>query len=591
MPDERTQFKRVDYDVGGLLHYLDIGDIGLPDIQRPFVWSAAKVRDLFDSMYRGFPVGYLILWANGGTDTERRVGIGERAHAPSLLIIDGQQRLTSLYAVFRGKPVLDDEYRERKIEIAFRPSDGKFEVADAAIQRDPEFVSNISVLWTSGMSTWSLVNSFLHTLQSSRPVDAVEKETISHNFDRLSGLLKYPLTALEIAHTVDDEQAAEIFVRINSQGVNLNQGDFILTLLSVFWDTGRRELEQFCKASRTAPSTGSGPSPYNHFIEPGPDELLRVETAIAFHRARLKNVYQVLRGKDLETGEFSPIRREEQFARLREAQGVVLNLRHWHQFFSSLVGAGFRSGELISSNIALIYAYTFYLVAKTRFDVTENLLQRLIARWFYATTLSGRYSGSFETVMEADLARVRNLTDPTAFTSALERIISDTMTPDFWNITLPNDLETSSPRSPALYAFYAAQNLLGAPVLFSHKKVSELLDPTTRATKKPLERHHLFPRGWLESNGVTDLKLINQVANYALVEWPDNIDISDLSPAEYVPEIRARFEAPVWARMCDLHAMPDGWEHLPYQEFLKQRRVLMARVIRRGFEHLQVLPS
>lgn len=141
MTEMKTCFKRVEYDLAGLLHYIDIGDIGLPDIQRPFVWSNAKVRDLFDSMYRGFPVGYLLFWENGAANGARQIGVGQKQHqSPARLIVDGQQRLTSLYSVFRSRRALDDDYKERFIEIAFRPRDGKFEVCDAAIRKDPGWV-------------------------------------------------------------------------------------------------------------------------------------------------------------------------------------------------------------------------------------------------------------------------------------------------------------------------------------------------------------------------------------------------------------------------------------------------------------------
>src|SRR5438132_2809690 len=166
MSELKTCFKKVDYDLSGLLHYIDIGDIGLPDIQRPFVWSNAKVRDLFDSMYRGFPVGYLLFWENADVKGARQIGTdSKQRQAPSRLIVDGQQRLTSLYAVFRGRKVLDNDYRERQIEIAFRPRDGSFEVADAATGRDPEWISNISDLWTSGKSSYQMVIGLLNSLQ------------------------------------------------------------------------------------------------------------------------------------------------------------------------------------------------------------------------------------------------------------------------------------------------------------------------------------------------------------------------------------------------------------------------------------------
>lgn len=204
MSDQKTCFKRVDYDLSALLHYIDIGDIGLPDIQRPFVWSNTKVRDLFDSMYRGFPVGYFLFWENAAPGA-KQIGVGEKQHkAPQRLIVDGQQRLTSLYAVFRGQKVLDEDYSERQIEIAFRPRDGKFDVADAAVRKDPEWIPNISELWASGKSSYQMVRGFLQSLKAKVELSDEEEERISHNLDRLFDLQKYPFTALEITSTVDE---------------------------------------------------------------------------------------------------------------------------------------------------------------------------------------------------------------------------------------------------------------------------------------------------------------------------------------------------------------------------------------------------
>ena len=123
-------------------------------------------------------------------------------------------------------------------------------------------------------------------------------------------------------------------------------------------------------------------------------------------------------------------------------------------------------------------------------------------------------------------------------------------------------------------------------MLFSHKKIADLLDPTLKAKKSALERHHLFPRRWLEKQGITEQRLINQLANFALLEWPDNIDIADSPPSQYVPEIRSRFSPEAWREMHDLHALPEGWEEMVYQDFLVERRKRMAAIIRRGFETL-----
>jgi hypothetical protein len=588
MSDHKTCFKAVDYSLDNLLTYIEVGDIGLPDIQRPFVWSNAKVRDLFDSMYKGFPVGYFLFWENANAQGTKSIGLKKKQHtAPNRLIVDGQQRLTSLYAVFRGQQVLDYDYNERRIEISFRPRDGKFEVADAATRNDPEWISNISDLWSSGKSSRKMINEFVEKLSAKNPLTDEEEELISHNLDRLFDVQKYPFTALEIAANVNEEQVADIFVRINSEGVKLNQADFILTLLSVFWDEGRHALERFCRQARKAPATGSAPSPFNHFIDPDPDQLLRVSVALGFNRGRLKSVYQVLRGKDMETDTFDPARRAAQFAILDEAQEHVLNLTHWHQFMSALVGAGYRSGDMVSSQSALLYAYAFYLIGRIRFRVPERDLQKLVGRWFFFTSLTGRYTSSPETIMDGDLNRVKEVKSAAAFQRLLDELMANELTNDFWSITLPADLDSSSARNPQLFAFVAAQNRLDAPVLFSHKKVSDLIDPTIKTKKKALERHHLFPRAHLKVLGIEDLKQINQMANLTLLEWPENIDISDDDPAVYVPAYRDLFNGRSWKAMHELHALPAGWEDMSYDDFLTERRKLMAKIIRRGFETLQ----
>jgi hypothetical protein len=297
-------------------------------------------------------------------------------------------------------------------------------------------------------------------------------------------------------------------------------------------------------------------------------------------------VYNVLRGKDIDTGEFSPQRREQQFDILREAQGRVLDLTRWHQFLSAIIGAGFRSAELISSQNALLYAYAFYLVGRDRFEMPEHALRKLIGRWFFFTSLTGRYTGSPESVLDADLNRLRHVSDGGQFAQVLNDIMKTELTQDFWNVTLPARLETSSARNPELFAYTAAQVLLGAPVLFSHKKIGDLLDPSLKAKKKALERHHLFPRAWLEKQGIIDLRLINQQANLALLEWPDNLDVSDKAPSEYVPEVQKRFGNPEWRMIHEMHALPEEWEKMPYEVFLEQRRKRMAAIIRRGYESL-----
>ena len=584
-------FKKVDYSLSKLILDVEHGDIGLPDIQRPFVWKPVKVRDLFDSMYKGFPVGYFLFWANENTDDARQIGAeGKQRKIPKLLIVDGQQRLTSLYAVLKGHPIVTKDFRRTRIRIAFRPLDGVFSVTDAAIERDPEYIPDITVLWADETNMFQFTMEFLGKLAKSRDtgIDEAERRLISDNIARLYALQSYPFTALEISSTVDEEQVADIFVRINSKGVTLKQADFILTLLSVFWDEGRSQLEDFCRACKAPAPPGEGPSPFNHFIEPSPDQLLRVSVGLGFRRARLRQVYSILRGKDLETEQFSAELRDEQFEVLKKAQAKVLDLTNWHEFMKALVRAGFRSRSMITSESTVLYSYVLYLLGRYDFGVDSHALRSIIARWFFMSSLTGRYTDSPESQMESDLARFRGAETPGDFVSTLDGIIRDALTEDYWAISLPNSLETSSARSPYLFAYHAALNLLDARVLFSEMRVAELLDPAIIPRKSAVERHHLFPKGYLKTIGITDIRDTNQVANYALVQWDDNIHISSSAPSDYYPKYEQRWagDAAAWGVTLKHHALPDGWHRMEYRRFLEERRRLLAQVIRAGFETL-----
>ena len=468
-----TLFTKVDYPLNALVQDIELGKIGLPDIQRPFVWANSKVRDLFDSMYKGFPVGYLLFWQNALSENSREIGVNLKQKTPQLLIVDGQQRLTSLFAVLKGVPVIRENYESEKISIGFNPIDETFEVADAAVRRNPEFISDISIVWKPNTSAYQLVKGYLDGLSSAREITTDDEYRISTAINRLINLQNYPFTALELFSTVDEEQVADVFVRVNSKATLLIQADFILTLMSVFWDEGRFQLENFSRASRRP--TASGASPFNYFIHPDPDQLLRVSVALGFRRARLRHVYSILRGKDLETGEFSAQRRDEQFSRLKESQSYILDLQHWHDFLKSLQQAGYRDSGMISSETAVLYAYALFLIGKHDFMVPDYNLRNVIARWFFMSHMTSRYSSSPETQMEQDLADLRAVSDADGFVSLLDQIIADTLTSDYWSIALPNDLATSSSRSPSFFAYIAALNLLGARVLFSRLSVSELL--------------------------------------------------------------------------------------------------------------------
>lgn len=581
-----TLFKDTTYSLHGLVEDIRRGEVALPDIQRPFVWPAAKVRDLFDSMYRGFPVGYLLFWETGAGAGVRQIGTDTKQAPPRLLIVDGQQRLTSLFAVQTGTKIVREDYTEARIRIGFRPTDATFTVTDAAVEKDPEFIHDISALWADG-GRKKTVRSYFERLRAKRPVDQAEEDRLDDAIDRLYDLHNYPFKVVELSADVDEEQVAEVFVRINSEGVKLNRADFILTLMSVFWDKGRTELEDFSRAAKQ-PSL-SGASPFNWFIQPQPPQMLRVSVALAFRRAVLKIVYSLLRGKDLETGQVSVTAREEQFEALRKAQAHVLELTNWHEFLQCLERAGYRSGKMITSESAVLYSYAMWLIGRVDCGMSVQQLREVIARWFFMVQVTSRYAGSFESQFESDVARMSEVTTGAQFIEVLDRVIDDTLSSDYWTITLPNDLATSASRSPALSAYIAALNILDADALMGTGKVRSRLDPAIVA-KKGIERHHLFPKAYLRDTlKITDTKQVNQIANMALVEWADNIAVSDDPPAKYWPAQQAARSLPVdtLTRQVRHHALPDGWVNMPYQDFLAARRKLMGEVVREAFTQLR----
>lgn len=243
---------------------------------------------------------------------------------------------------------------------------------------------------------------------------------------------------------------------------------------------------------------------------------------------------------------------------------------------------------MISSQTAIIYGYVLYLIGATEHHIDKTRIRQAIAEFFFMAALTGRYTSSPETRFEADLGMMRDQSDGDAFLAKLREVSATTLTSDYWAITLPSQLATSAARSPSLFAYQAALIKLDANALYSSAKIAALVDPAVKGTKAALEQHHLFPRGYLEDNGIADLKQINQIANFAPVEWPENIKIGKKPPSEYVPPLDHKLSAVQREQMYGWHALPHLWWELPYDQFLVQRRVRMARVIQQAWEQLTI---
>lgn len=576
-----------------LIEKIDTGELGLPELQRPFIWKDSKVRDLFDSMMRGYPIGYLMLWQCPTLEKKKSIGVDNHSYAsPMAVIIDGQQRLTSLYAVMKGKKVVNSKYDEKSIIISYHPLQNKFEVGYQATKNDKEWVYNISDIFTS--NSYSFSKKFIKALRDYRASkDSVltdeEEETIAENINAVYNLMQHTLPVFDIKANADEEAVSDIFVRVNSGGVPLKQNDFILTLLSLYWDDGRKQIEQFCQASRT-PTVGTVTS-YNSITSVAAQDIIRVVMAYAFDRARLQYGYKLLRGADFDKkGVVNEELRNQRFDTLKAKMPDVLNVHNWHEYLKAILNAGYLSGELILSQNAIFYSYALYLIAKYRFDVSDNENMHLTSLWFFYASLVSLYTGSFESTVENHLNAIKGLTNIDEYKEFILSRVNERLTNDYFDITLTGSegLAVSGRGNNAWNAYVASLNILNAKILFSKSNllVSKLFDPGTDGNRKSLEKHHLFPKAYLKKLGYTDAK-INQMANYAFIDWKDNMAILDDAPSVYYPIVCNGMTLEQIQTMEEENALPHGWETMTYEEFLVERRKLMAAKIKAAFEILK----
>ena len=587
-------FSNTTLTVNQLIEKIDTGELGLPELQRPFIWKDSKVRDLFDSLMRGYPIGYLMLWECPSLEKKKSIGVDLHSYdSPKEVIIDGQQRLTSLYAVMKGKKVINSKFDEKSIIISYNPLQDKFEVGYQATKKDPEWIYNISDVYTTS-SSFKFINSFIKRLSEYREckgevLTEAEQDTISENINAIVNLKNHTLPVFDIKANAEEEDVSEIFVRVNSGGVSLKQNDFILTLLSLYWDEGRKEIEEFSKES-TFPTKGKTTS-YNQITTVAAQDLIRVVMAYAFDRARLKYGYKLLRGADFDKrGAVDEELRIQRFDTLKEKLPDVLDVHSWHEFLKAIMNAGYLSGDLILSGNAIFYSYAFYLIAKHRFHASYNENMHLTSLWFFYASLVSLYTGSFESTVESHLNSIKDLSTLKEYKDFILSRVNERLTNDYFDITLVGSegLAVSGKGNNAWNAYVAALNIMDAKILFSKSNllVSKLFEPGTDGNRKSLEKHHLFPKAHMKAQGYTDAK-INQMANYAFIDWKDNMDILDDAPSVYYPIVCEGRSDEEILRMEEKNALPHGWENMPYEDFLVERRKLMAAKIKQAFDLLK----
>ena len=588
-------FKTVPWEVGQLVEGVSQGSISLPDLQRPFVWPATKVRDLFDSMYRGYPVGELMFW-DVTAEHESRAISGSAGLSAAHQIVDGQQRLTSLYAAIKGVSVRNEDYTQKSITVSFNPFTEKFEVRSPAIARSPQWVEDISTVFSSQLTAYSAF--IARYLEAGNELDEDQKNALLERFIALNALSKYTFQVVHIQQDVSKRIVADIFVRINSEGVSLKAYDYILTWLSVFWPDGRNEIEDFARASRMSPDRASEVSgrkiswtPKNPYLPVQTGQVIRAMVAVGQNRAKLRNAYAALQAKDRTTGMVDGEKQETELSKLKGALPIVSDPVSWSEFIRSIRMAGFRDHRGITSTTNLVSSYVLFLLGRTRFKVELSELRTLIAQWVFMSQLTSRYTGSGESQLQKDLDSFDGLEtgDAEGYMRVLRGAMQTTLTNDFWTFNVPQQLITSGiSLSPVYQCYLAALNVLDADMFMIPMKVRDWMDPSHPAAKG-VEAHHLFPRSYQEKVlGTSDTKRINQAANFAPTDWKTNQIISDRAPAEYWPEmLKAQGGNSAWLdAQYYWHGLPHGWESLEYDDFLQQRRGLLAQVIRDGFANI-----
>lgn len=554
------------------------GEIQIPEMQREYVWETSKVRDLFDSLYRGYPIGYILLWdVKEKTDQNKSIGTNLKSHEVSQYVIDGQQRLTSLYAVATGTPVVNENFKQITIKIDFNPFTEVFETSTPATEKDPEYFHDITGLFNISQQ-FELINAFKenYELRIGRKLSQQESQQINTTLSRVAGIMNVELQLLTLSDDMDIATASDVFVRINSKQADLSQADFILTLLSVRWPEGKREIQQFAKETKVPPENKNDTTAYNRLIEVDSSMMIYPISMIAFNRTVLKFVYPLL----AEEGDD-----EKNLNIWKEAQKKALDRNNWQSYINIVMSAGFIYDKLITQPNAFAYMYGIYLIG-LELKVERTELERTLAAYFFMATLSRRYSTGAESKAQEDIQLIReNLDKKISFIKTLEEIIRVSFTKDFFEIQLESELKTSGAWNYSSWSCYvASQVVLGAPAIYTNMKLADLLDRERSGSRQLLELHHLFPRNYLKKVlGLKSVKEYNQRANFQLVTSKVNMEILDSPPHEYHKAYLNKIPGAKIKEMLRLNALWEGWDEVEYFQFLEKRRKLIVKIIQEGW--------
>jgi hypothetical protein len=581
-----------------LFSWIKPGEIAIPEIQRPFVWSAVQVRNLLDSLFQGYSVGYLIAWRN--PDVKLKDGT---ASSGRRILIDGQQRVTALMAALLGREVVDNEYQRVRIRIAFHPVNRQFEVSNPAIAKDALWIPDIAAVFDPHSSLFELVNTYCER-------NGTSKDEIFRSIELLRGITSNQIGLIELASDLDIETVTEIFIRVNSAGVSLSQADFAVSKIAVNetyeGNILRKAIDYFCHMA-VAPEFFSAIQQDPEFVhseffpqmtwlrhenddlyDPPYTDMLRVAFTSEFRRGRLQDLVALLSGRNFETRQYEEQIVEASFQSLKRGIRRFMNETHFKRFVMIIRSAGFVDSRMITSQNALNFAYILYLSLRDE-QVPDAEIERYVRRWFVMSMLTGRYSGSPETTFDYDIRQVH----AQGIHAYADNLIRGELSEAFWEALLPQGMNTSVGSSPYFHVFQAVQVKLNDLGFLSWDiTVRELIEVKS-------DVHHVFPRDYLKKNGHARGQY-NQISNYAVAQSEINIAIGNKEPRVYFEQLLEQCQGgpkrygnitdvDMFHENLRVHCIPTGIEQMTvmdYPGFLIERRKLMAQKIRRYFESL-----
>ena len=577
-----------------LLSWVKSGEIAIPEIQRPFVWKASKVRDLMDSLYKGYPIGYIISWRNHNVKLkDGSISEGKK------ILIDGQQRITALRAAILDEYIVDKNYKRKKIKIAFNPTNEKFEVQSAAIRKDKLWIPSISTVFDGSVDQFDLLTNYL---EKNPEVDRAKVKSA------ISSLVKMPLRQIgliDLAPDLEIEVVTEIFIRINSKGVVLSQADFAMSKIAsnekYQGQDLRKAIDYFCHLA-VAPefyqrikdndATFAATEYFqamswlknenDDLYDPSYTDMLRVSLGTEFKRAKLEDLVSLLSGRNFETRSYEDSIAEASFDKLKSGILKFMNETNFKRFVMIIKSAGFIQPWLIRSQNAINFAYLLYLHLKDK-KYNPALIESYVQRWFVMSLLTGRSSGSFESQFEFDIKQM----ETRDFGEYLQEVEAATLGEGFWELGLPQQMDTSSTTSPMWCVFLAAQIKAGDKGFLSKAvRVENMIDHRG-------DIHHIFPKDYLKKNGLTRGKY-NQIANYTYMQSEINIKVGNKSPKEYFDNLKLQLDQGdlIYGGITSTDELNQNLEVncIPlsikeavfddYERFLKTRRALMTQKIK-----------